>query len=505
MDFGNKNSIKKVYRKDGTKVITQETGEDKKFAFQLYKDAPTGDCDLSNLERVSYSRLKMLKKVGELGNHYANKGPDYNSKMFVLYEEFKKLMVMGSSSSNEKVTIEYNNDWISHFFLCFAFCRNEEDREWFIKQELDLFRYRFTHILAGDRQSILAGSGLEFEKMEDREKNELVDVLMDAGGLHKFDVQKNEYYKMDFLHALSLVRRRKIYLCNGIAYVNSNDIAVVLSDILRSTMDERMKKLQKKIPTLGEEERLVNIGKKIANIRVSGKAFEPSNTDDSIVPQRINEISKASFPPCMRRIQRKLVVEGHLKYGARIQYTPFLQALGMTLDNALIYFRGSFAKTTSFKDFEKKYEYSIKHVYGKEGHGRVMNPFSCSKIITSASGAGDCNGCPFQNTDKKDMDDLLDSWGLTREQSFKVKAQVTSRQYQIACTKAFEFVHGMDEQALGQTIQHPNEYFKFSQEVLTGKRSKTYYQGESMEFNVAAPATAPLLKENVEPMEVDKQ
>ena len=52
----------------------------------------------------------------------------------------------------------------------------------------------------------------------------------------------------------------------------------------------------------------------------------------------------------------------HLEYKARLQYGLFLKGIGLTLDDAIKFFRGEFAKRTDINIdlFEKKSEPGIR-------------------------------------------------------------------------------------------------------------------------------------------------
>ena len=47
---------------------------------------------------------------------------------------------------------------------------------------------------------------------------------------------------------------------------------------------------------------------------------------------------------CMRSMQNALDATHHIKYNARLQYGLFLKGIGLSMDDAIRYFRGEFTK-----------------------------------------------------------------------------------------------------------------------------------------------------------------
>lgn len=114
----------------------------------------------------------------------------------------------------------------------------------------------------------------------------------------------------------------------------------------------------------------------------------------------------------MRTLHEALCNNSHMKNAGRMQYGLFLKGIGVTLEDALCYWRDAFSKKTDGSAFEKKYAYSIRHYYGKEGKRTNYTPFGCQKIISSSVGPGEYHGCPFRHMDRDSLCQKLTSYGV---------------------------------------------------------------------------------------------
>lgn len=95
-----------------------------------------------------------------------------------------------------------------------------------------------------------------------------------------------------------------------------------------------------------------------------------------------------------------------------MQYGLFLKGIGVTLEDALRFWRDAFSKKTDGAAFDKKYAYSIRHYYGKEGRQTNYTPYGCQKIISSSVGPGEYHGCPFRHMDRDSLCQKLTSYGV---------------------------------------------------------------------------------------------
>ena len=113
------------------------------------------------------------------------------------------------------------------------------------------------------------------------------------------------------------------------------------------------------------------------------QAVEHVSADD------VEGLASSSFPLCMANLQSGLKDKGHLRHGGRMQYGLFLKGVGLSLEDALVFWQAQFTKSMTADAFLKQYAYNIRHNYGKEGKRVDYTPYSCSKIISGPPpGAG---------------------------------------------------------------------------------------------------------------------
>lgn len=178
----------------------------------------------------------------------------------------------------------------------------------------------------------------------------------------------------------------------------------------------------------------------------------------------------------MRNLHINLRKNNHLKHNSRLQYGLFLKGIGLSLEEALIFWRQSFKLITD-ETFNKEYKYNVRHTYGDVGgdanrRGRGYTPYSCQKILTEAMpGPGQSHGCPYRTFAPDNLIALLQSIGVNDRDILKgVRDDIGRQKYHIACNRVFESCHKAeikrvkDDSTLGKfdldTITHPNEYFK---------------------------------------------
>uniref|UniRef100_A0A3Q2GSK8 DNA primase large subunit n=1 Tax=Equus caballus TaxID=9796 RepID=A0A3Q2GSK8_HORSE len=386
-------------------------------SLQFYLQPPSENISLIEFENLAIDRLKLLKSVENLGVSYVKGTELYQSK---LEAEIRRLKF----SYRESLEDEYEprrKDHISHFILRLAYCQSEDLRRWFIQQEMDLLRFRFSILPKDKIQSFLQDSHLHFEAISEEEKNlREQEIIASSTSLGGPKLELEYVYKIPFADALDLFRGRKVYLENGFAYVPLKDIVAIILNEFRAKLSKAL------------------------------------------------ALSTKSFPPCMRQLHKALRENHHLRHGGRMQYGLFLKGIGLTLEQALQFWKQEFIKGKMDPDkFDKGYSYNIRHSFGKEGKRTDYTPFSCLKIIlTNPPSQGDYHGCPFRHSDPELLKQKLQSYKITPGGISQILDLVKGTHYQVACQKYFEMTHNVDD--CGFSLNHPNQFFVESQRVLNG-------------------------------------
>ncbi|XP_077625225.1 DNA primase large subunit [Crocuta crocuta] len=451
-------------------------------SLQFYLEPPSENISLIEFESLAIDRVKLLKTVENLGVSHVKGTEQYQSK---LEAEIRRLKF----SFRENVENEYERrrrDHISHFILRLAYCQSEDLRRWFIQQEMDLLRFRFSILPKDKIQSFLKDSHLQFEAISDEEKNLRVHEIIassPSSNVSKFELDVESVYKIPFADALDLFRGRKVYLEDGFAYVPLKDIVAIVLNEFRAKLSKALALTARSLPAVQSDERLQPLLNHLSH-SYTGQDYSTQGNAGKISLDQIDSLSTKSFPPCMRQLHKALRENHHLRHGGRMQYGLFLKGIGLTLEQALQFWKQEFIRGKMDPDkFDKGYSYNIRHSFGKEGKRTDYTPFSCMKIIlTNPPGQGDYHGCPFRHSDPELLKQKLQSYKISPEGISQILDLVKGTHYQVACQKYFEMTHNVDD--CGFSLSHPNQFFFESQRILTGSKD---IRKESIQPEVPQP------------------
>ncbi|VDN04887.1 unnamed protein product [Thelazia callipaeda] len=459
---------------------------------QMYLVPPVDNISLAEFQELALNRLKVLKAVEQVKDRFPRTNEALND---ALSKELLKLMPIACGCCPfEELEKERRRDVISHFILRLAFCQTPEQTKWFIQQEVDLFRFRFqiVGILQVSKNcdaitKFLECNNFDAQLIADSEKQLLKEDLSNGCCIPLNKALSTNFWKVPFVDALDLVRKRRVLLISGFAYVSEDDLQVIMCTRFRLNIAAAMARACRNIVFLEEDDRLMPFLKKLSSRSYVGKNYVGKDTS-RITPNMVDCLAASSFPLCMRTIHNRLRADHHLRHGARMQYGLFLKAIGMTLEDALCFWRTEFTKKMDSDKFEKQYAYNIRHNYGKEGKHADYAAYPCTKIILDITpSSGDCHGCPYRHCDSQLLIQKLENLGFTKSQSDSIVSLAKSARYDKACTRYFECAHKMTENSMSTVITHPNQYYELSRQVHEGKRNKEEEPKHEIILNISQP------------------
>lgn len=115
----------------------------------------------------------------------------------------------------------------------------------------------------------------------------------------------------------------------------------------------------------------------------------------------------------MRVLHKALRRNHHLTHGGRVQYNLFLKGIGISLSDAMTFWKSEFTKVMDEAAFNKEHSYQIRFAFGWEGSRRDYQPYACLKIMESSIiGPRDYHGCPFKHMLHSILEDELTDCGL---------------------------------------------------------------------------------------------
>lgn len=120
------------------------------------------------------------------------------------------------------MSVAVKNDNISHFICRLAYCRNEDLRKWFATQETRLFYHRLASFKPAEVLQVLREKcNMNYDQLKDSDK-----IWKDFSEQisFKFPSSKKpaaeEFIKVPFKDAISLVSNRTVFLHHGVAFVH---------------------------------------------------------------------------------------------------------------------------------------------------------------------------------------------------------------------------------------------------------------------------------------------
>ncbi|RLV90277.1 DNA primase large subunit [Spathaspora sp. JA1] len=462
-----------------------------KSRLSFYDIPPMNEITLEQFEIWAIDRLKILIEI-ESCQARSKSLKEIEASIKPLLLKYLPLSPSGDNIAQERIKDHY-----SHYILRLVFCRSEELRKKFIKNETTLFKVRYNLLQPKEQQEFieLYNDRLSWNYITPQEKQQVFDQLFAACGLtiknnllvegeslnneqlRQHILTKENFIKLPFEKCGGLVGSRSIFLSNGYGYLPSSLQLNLLAIEFQENLNQILLHTFHIIPRLEEDDRILpllnNMSKNFANIQYD-QIQDPSLTSDINAQSVTTEKITQHFPLCGKHLQNSLIANSHLKYNSRQQFGLFLKGIGLNVDEALKYWSHQFTKSgsISLEKFNKEYKYNIRHQYGLEGARINYKPWDCGIILSKPKpGKGDSHGCPYRDFTLDSLVNNLQELGITDQQELNsIMDDVNKRDYTIACTRVFEFTHKKQLATAGTKmeglhINHPNLYFDRSRQL----------------------------------------
>jgi DNA primase large subunit len=160
----------------------------------------------------------------------------------------------------------------------------------------------------------------------------------------------------------------------------------------------------------------------------------------------------------MKRNYSTLKATGHLKNKGRQQLGLFLKDIGLSIEDAILFWRMMLASKSSEQEFNQFYAYNILHAYGQVGKQQDYLSYSCMSLIDEYPKPHECHGCAFRALDNHEIIKQLRALDMKTESLESVITLSKNGQYQQACTEVFENTFGRKPKK--GIIDEPASYFK---------------------------------------------
>ncbi|OBZ75528.1 DNA primase large subunit [Grifola frondosa] len=446
----------------------------------FYDRPPLDDITIEEFETCALDRLRVL---AEIESSFA-RNRSYDELKTVTLEQCKKYLPLNSSTAIAvDRDAERRKDHVGHFVLRLAFCRSEELRRRFVKAETSLFRIRYDSDDRVERDAFLNSRDFDWIPVTDEERLEYRAELSAASTSKDAVPEKERYYKVKWTRVPDLIEKRKVFLKGGLAFVPAREQSSIVFQEFQTHLERDLEMTAKALPRLDEDTRIVPILNNLSQGFLAGVSSEwsssPAGNGNEITADMVDELSRKHFPACMRNLHDSLRRDRHLKHFGRLQYGLFLKVLGLSIDEAILFWRRSFSNIQDDK-FNKEYRYNIRHSYGLEGKRANYPARSCQQILMSDQpGASDSHGCPYRHFAPDNLQSALlsmySSQGLTSADLAEVMNTVKAGHYHVACTRVFEITHASqgvkkgEGVGGGESVTHPNQYAARSRELERGK------------------------------------
>lgn len=199
-----------------------------------------------------------------------------------------------------------------------------------------------------------------------------------------------------------LIKKRKLDLSAGYAIVYCSNWKKILTSLFYTYISNEVICMKSKAQYIINQDIRLNY----LYYKIHSKILQENQISIKYghITKKNIDIEIKNFPLCMQHLHIKLRTTHRLSHYARFYYSLFLKDGGMKLEDAINYWKEEYSKPHScssnclhnWKSNERKFIYSIRHLYGLEGSRKnyksptcelicVSNIFLCQESLVSSS------------------------------------------------------------------------------------------------------------------------
>ncbi|XP_011874949.1 PREDICTED: DNA primase large subunit-like [Vollenhovia emeryi] len=449
------------------KLSPRNPGDVYSHDLQLYQNVPFGETTLDELEEICETRLKVLCLVERV--HLLKLTMSLSQRRAALVEElhkeemdeFARLVDSSGCRSHTDMDVRARRrDHVSHFVLRSAIAFNAIKKRWFFKQEARLFKMRFSSLDSEGIRQFICVNNFDLTPISRSEKEAIKEYLQ-ASSPNVDDIDNTQFYKVPFSDIANLVKKRKVFVTQGEAFVPEREMAFLFVSYFRRILLSSFETARETRANLYNDERFTRI---FAHLEDSIQTESTILLRDEEIQQHVSfnqldKLAETSYPLCMRVLHKALRKNHHLTHGGRVQFCLFLKGIGLSLSDTMTFLRDEFTKVMDDAAFDKEHGYTVRFVFGQKGSRRDYQPYTCLKIMESTIGPRDHHGCPFKHMLHDMLEDELTDCGFNALERSTIMKLSEDGQYSAACNKCYEIKHDCFNDAL---FKHPNIYFNES-------------------------------------------
>ncbi|KYN07625.1 PREDICTED: DNA primase large subunit-like [Cyphomyrmex costatus] len=461
------------------KLLSRNPGDSYSHDLQLYQNVPFGNITLEELQEICETRLKVLSLVERI--HLQKLTMSVSQRRVALVEELHKqgidefARLINSSGCKSLTYMDIRarrRDHISHFMLRSTVAFNEYKKRWFFKQEARLFKWRFSSLNNEGIRQFMCINNFDFTLISQNEKENIREHLQ-MSSPNVSDVDNTKFYRVPFFYIANLIRKRKVFIMQGEAFVPEQEMAFVFVTHFRRILLSSFGVAREARANLYNDERFTRIFAYLENyIHIQSTVLvQEQEIQQYISLDQLDKLAETSYPLCMRVLHKALRKNHHLTHGGRVQYCLFLKGMGLSLSDTITFWKDEFTKIMDDTAF-KEHKYTIRFIFGQEGSRRDYQPYTCLRILESTIGPRDYHGCPFKRMLHDILEDELTDCGFNALERSAIMKLSKDGQYSAACNKYYEIKHDCFDDNL---FKHPNIYFNESMKHRTSNHSGEIY------------------------------